>query len=156
MAEILATTDEINAELPSQDEDPVIEATIENTELIQLSVARVVRAYLSSVATSTVLMSWDSPANTPDTIREIAAMLIAAQLYLSFSGRTVVTIEERNYAQVLYDRAIGMLNQVVAGTIVVPGVGLGGGGSIVTLDMDPEDGFPIDDTDRAFTLSMEL
>lgn len=149
--EILASIDDINAELPSEDDSPVIEATQENTSLIQVSVARVIRGYLSPVVDGTTLMSWDEPANAPEVIREIAAKFIAAQLYFVFAARTVVTIEQRNYAQILYDQAMAMLNGIIAGTIL-----LGPTVPTTTASLELADGFPIDDTDRAFTMSMEL
>ena len=149
--EILASIDDINAELPSEDDSPVIEATEENSDLIQVSVARVVRGYLSPVVDGTTLMSWDEPANTPDPVREAAAKFIASQLYFNFAARTSLTIEVRNFAQLLYDQAMAMLNGIIAGTIL-----LGPTVPVTTASLAIEDGFPIDDTDRAFTMSMEL
>jgi hypothetical protein len=149
--EILASLDDINANLPAQDEDPVIEATSENTNLIQVSVARVVRGYLARVIDPVVLMSWDEPANTPDIVRECAAKMMAAQLYFIFASRTTLTIDERSFAQLMYDEALAILNGIIDGTIVIEGVIVEAEGGISELDF-----FPVDDTDRAFTMSMEL
>lgn len=151
MPSILASLEDINANLPSQDEQPVIEASDENTDLISTSVARVVRGYLSGVIDNVTLMSWVDPVSTPETIREIAGMLIAAQLYFNFAARTSLTIEERNFAQLLYDKAIAMLQQIVDGMIIIPGIISVPPGVLTGLDY-----FPIDDTDRAFTMGMNL
>ena len=150
--EILASIDDINAELPSQDDSPVIEATEENSNLIQVSVARIVRGYLSPVVDGATLMSWDEPIATPDIVREAAAKLIAAQLYFTYAARTSLTIDVRNFAQLLYDQAMAILNGIIAGTILL-------GPTVPPAAMaaiELEDGFPVDDTDRAFTMSMEL
>ena len=149
--EILASLDDINSYLPSIDEDVVLEATSENSDLIQLSVSRVVRGYLSQVVDTTTLMSWDSPQDTPDIIREAASMLIASQIYINFISRTRITIEERNWAQLLYDRAIAILQGIVDGLIDVPGIDPGATSAMSELDF-----FPVDDTDRAFTMGMQL
>jgi len=151
--EILASIDDINAELPSQDEAPlpVIEANEENTNLIQVSIARVVRGYLSSAVDSVTLMSWDTPDDTPEIIRVIAAKFIAAQLYFNYAARTSLTIDVRNFAQLRYDEAMAILNGILEGTIL-----LGPEVEVETASLELTDGFPVDDTDRAFTMGMEL
>lgn len=122
----------------------------DNTSLIQVSVARVVKGYLSRLATPVALASWSSPDKTPETIREIAAKLIASQLYVQQNARTSLTIEERAYAQWLYDRAIEMLNQVIAGDIIVDPT------FTPTESLSDLDYFPVDATDRAFSVGMRL
>lgn len=149
MADILANVDDINANLPSIDNVPVVEADDENVALIQVSVARVVRGYLSGSVDSATLMSWNSPTATPDIVREAAALLIAAQVYFNYAARTSLTIDDRNFAQLLYDRAIAILNGIIAGTIDI-------GIPVETIAMSGLDFHPVDDTDRAFTMSMNL
>jgi hypothetical protein len=152
MPEILATLDDINAVLPTVDaQGPVIEADDENIDLIQVSVARVVRGYLSGVIDNATLMGWDSPENTPDIIKEIASMLIAAQLYFNYAARTSLSIEDDNFYQRLYDKAIGLLQRIIDGLILLEEAPV-----VSSEAMDPSDFHPSDDTDRAFTLSMEL
>lgn len=153
MAEILATTEDVNANLPSEDREgsgAVVVATDDNTALLQISVARVVRGYLSAVIPVANLGAWVDPDTTPEIVREAAAMLIAAQLYVNRVTRTVATFEERHYAQVLYDRAMAILNGIVDGSIIVIDI------PVETIGMSLLDGFPIDDTDRAFSMGMEL
>lgn len=156
--EILASVDDINAELPGIETGGttsgypfVVEATAENTGLIQISVARVVRAYLSGVVDSVELMSWDQPNDTPETIRVIAAKLIAAQLYFNHASRTTVVIDENSFAQKRYNEALEMLNKIVTGEIKI-----GEEAPTETINMDAEDFHPQDDTDRAFTMGMQL
>jgi len=158
MAEILASTEDINAELPSRETGGttsgypvVVEATAENTGMLQVSVARVVRGYLSRVLDGATLMSWDEPTDTPEVIRVIAAKMIAAQLYFNSASRTSLTIDERSFSQIRYDEAMAMLNAIIAGEIILVEAP-----PVATAAMDAEDHFPVDDTDRAFTMGMKL
>lgn len=150
MAEILASIDDINANLPSDADVPVVVANIDNTALLQISIARVVRGYLSRALDTATLVSWTNPSNTPDIIREVAAKLIASQLYFNKIAGQSSDIPERSVPQRLYDEAIQMLNDIIAGTIVIPDI------PIPSTEMNELDFFPVDDTDRAFTLGMNL
>ena len=147
--EILASLDDINAHLDGE----VIEATADNSNLVQISVARIVRGYLAAVVDAPTLMSWNSPDATPDTVREIAAMLIAAQVYFNLAARQSIDIAPDNFAQLLYNRAMALLQGIIEGTV---GIGDGSGGQVTTMDLTSDDYFPIDDTDRAFTVGMIL
>jgi len=151
--EIMATLDDVNAHLDGE----VIEATADNTDLIQVSVARIIRGYLSRTVDQTTLMSWQTPDTTPDTIREVASMLIAAQLYFAQSARTSLLIDDTNFAQRLYDQAMALLNGIIAGDIAIVG-GPGNGTPVAdpVLGLTDLDYNPVDDTDRAFTLGMQL
>jgi hypothetical protein len=146
--EILASIDDINANL---DKNVVVAATPENTNLLQISVARIIRGYLARAIDTATLVGWDSPPNTPDIIREAAAKLIAAQLYFNETSRTSITVEDTHYAQKLYDRAMEILNGILGGTIVIENVTVGSISELSDLDF-----FPTDDTDRAFTLGMQF
>lgn len=149
MAELLASVRDVNAYL----EDQVVKADDTNTELLQISVSRIVKGYLAGVVPSTTLATWATPDTTPDIIRECAAMLIASQLFFDKTILTTVEVDQRHYAQLLYDRAMAILQGIVDGTIVLPGddAAVEPVGAMSTLDF-----FPIDDTDRAFTMSQEL
>lgn len=146
--EILASLEDIQAHLPER----ITVADEDNTKLIQISVARIVRGYLARVVDNSVLLTWTTPAGTPDIIREIASMLIASQLFFNKSAESSTIIDDDNFAQRMYDRAIAMLESIVSGAELIPGVIIGGSTS---MDADL-DFFPVDDTDRAFTLGMEL
>jgi hypothetical protein len=145
--EILATLNDVNAHLDGE----VIEATPDNSELVQISVARIVRGYLSAVVDTTTLMSWQTPEATPDIIREIASMLIAAQVYFNEASRTSLLLDQNNFAQVLYTEAMAMLQRIIDGTIVIVGLPVES-----AMTMGDGDYFPTDATDRAFTVGMIL
>jgi hypothetical protein len=148
--EIMATLDDINGNLDGE----VIEATADNSNLAQVSVSRVVRGYLSAVVDTTTLMSWQTPETTPDIVREIAAKLIAAHVYFALAARQSYDIGNFNYAQRLYDQAMAMLQGIIDGTISIDGGD--NGGTVITVGLTTDDFFPVDDTDRAFTVGMVL
>lgn len=150
--EIMASLDDVNAHLDGE----VIEATADSTDLIQVSVARVIRGYLTGVIDQTDLMSWQTPETTPDIIREIASRLIAAQLYFNESSRTSLIVDPDSFAQKKYDEAMAMLQAIVGGTMVIVPPTNGGGVTPPSDILTDEDFFPVDATDRAFTVGMEL
>jgi hypothetical protein len=155
--EILCSLDDVNSELPST-EDPgglsgrVLEATHINIEFVQVTIARMVRGYLSGVVDNTTLMGWDSPANTPDIVRVAAAKFIASQLLFNAASRTTISFDQNSMVQKLYDQAMDILNKIIAGSISLGPTAPPVAGESMTND----DYFPIDATDRAFTLSMDL
>jgi hypothetical protein len=141
---ILASISDINVYL----EERVIQADEVNTEFLQISVARIVRGYLSPVVPSSTMALWVTPDVTPDTIREIAGMLIASQLFFDKATASTIDIDERHYAQILYDRALVLLDKVLSGEII-----LDGDVPVTPVEvMSTLDFFPVDDTDRAFTM----
>jgi len=148
-----ASIDDINAVLPagSNTSGAVVKADDVNTDTLAISAERVIRGYLARVVPTATMASWDEPASTPEIITEIAALLIGSQLYFNQTAASDLTIEERHVSQVLYDRAMKLLQDVLSGVIEIPDI---------TFDtpqsMELEDFFPIDDTDRAFTLGMQL
>jgi hypothetical protein len=147
MAEILASLDDVQANL----DENVAAPTDENTHLLQISIARIVRGYLAGLVDNVVLQSWRTPDSTPDIIREAAAKLIAAQHYFNEISQTTNIIDPDSYAQKLYDRGMAILNGIIDGQIVVEDIDVTVGGELTALDF-----FPVDATDRAFTLGMEL
>jgi hypothetical protein len=151
--EILATLDDVNANLDGE----VIEATPDNTDLVQISVARVVRAYLARIVDQPTMSSWITPEATPEIVREIAAKLIAAQVYFNEGARTALLVDQNSFAQRKYDEAMALLQGVIEGSISIIGPDGEPIGGVTPVEvMSINDFFPIDDTDRAFTLSMQL
>jgi hypothetical protein len=152
--EILATLDDVNAHFDQE----VLEADANNTQLVQVSVSRVVKGYLSRTMSQSVLATWASPDKTPDIIREIASMFIASQVYFNYAMRTSIMLEDNNFAQRLYNEAMGLLNGILDGSIPVldPGTGLPVAGQENPDEMSDLDYFPIDATDRAFTMSQKF
>jgi hypothetical protein len=153
--EILASVDDINAELPSESPEAVAMATLDNTDLLQISVARVVRGYLGRLIPRETLMSWSSPDSTPDIIRVIAAKLIASSHYFNQTAKTSLDIDPNSFAQKRYDEAMALLNGILDGSVIIDD-GTGGGDLITSDNLTDLDFFPVDETDRAFTLGMEL
>jgi hypothetical protein len=151
--EILCSLDDINANLDGE----IIEATPDNSDLVQISVARVVRGYLSRIVDQMTLYSWTTPDTTPDIIREVAAKFCAAQIYYNEISRTSIDVSNTNYAQRKYDEAMALLQAIIAGDIIIYNPSTGQPIIIDSVDvLSLQDYFPVDDTDRAFTLSMEL
>lgn len=142
-----ANLDDINANLDGQ----VVAADQDNTALIHISVERIIRGYLSRVVSNSTMFSWDDPDSTPEIIREIAGKLIASRLFFVRTLSTAITIDETHYAQRLYNEAIALLAQIVSGEIIIPNIIVEPVGQLDDLDF-----FPVDDTDRAFTVGMEL
>lgn len=149
MAEILASLDDINAELPSDEETPVVVADEDNTSLLQISTARVVRGYLSRIYPVATLVSWTVPNNTPELIRTAAGKLIAAQLYFNKTAQQTTAIEDNSFAQKRYDEAMSILKDIVDGSVTLVEVTDITGES----EMSDLDYFPVDSTDRSFTKS---
>jgi hypothetical protein len=154
--EILATLDDINGNLDRN----IAEATAENSSLLQVSVSRVVRAYLSGVVNDQILWSWKTPDDTPEVVREIAAKMIAAQVWFNQISRTSTEISPDNVAQKRYNEAMDLLNKIVSGEIVITITDPGTGVSVpITTDVASlglADFWPVDDTDRAFSVGMQL
>lgn len=155
--QILASLDDINSNL----DGTVVQANAENTALIQVSVNRIVKGYLARVIDPADMVTWTTPVNTPDIIREIAGKLIAAQLYANETAKSTTEITPNHYSQHLYNQVIntdpkngapGLLDQVISGDLPLPPPIP----STPLESMSDQDYFPIDDTDRAFTMGMNL
>lgn len=147
MTEILASLDDINGNLDGEQ----WVADDDNTALLQISVARIIRGYLSRVIDNGILLGWNAPETTPELIREAAGKIIAAQLYFNFTAKTSSEITENSFAQKRYDEGMAILTSISEGTTIIPDLVLVNIESMSTLDF-----FPVDDTDRAFRLGMEL
>lgn len=145
----LASLKDISANVDPQ----IVEVNEQNTNLLQISVARIVRGYLSRVLSNAVLASWDTPDNTPELVREAAAKLVASQLYFNAQSRGTVELSDEHVSQRLYNEAIRILEKIVSGEEVLVDVEVP---VVATGDMSTLDFWPVDDTDRSFSKSMEL
>lgn len=149
ITEIMASLEDINAELDGE----VIEATSDNSALVQINVARMIRGYLSKVVPATTTAAWVTPETTPDIIRVCAAKFIASQVYFNYAARTSLTVDRDSFAQRRYDEAMAILTGMIEGTIDI------GAGAPVTVPaalIGAQDFFPQDATDRAFTVGMVI
>jgi hypothetical protein len=145
--EILASLSDINANL----DGTVVSANAMNTALLQISVARIVRGYLSRVFTRTQLLAWDIPEHTPEIIREVAGKLIASQLYFNKTATQSLDVDENSFAQMRYNEAMQILKDLVSGEQVISGLT-----TELETTMSELDFFPRDSTDRSFTKSLQF
>lgn len=123
-----------------------------NVQTFQIEAARIIKSYLSGVFQATTLVSWDTPAHTPEIIRTVAGELIAAFLYRKRYSEDDTHVPE--YAQTLYNEAIAMLNEIRTGLMVV----IGPDGNPIednNLDMNATDFYPNDQAPGPF-FGMEL
>lgn len=100
-----------------------VEGIPDDRNLIYLDAERVVRAVLTGAVESTVMATWTTPATTPDIIRAACGRLAAAEIYRLRFGQQAFTDPE--YAQVKYNEAMMLLQKLIAGEIVIPGVDSG-------------------------------
>lgn len=119
---LLASDGDINGLLASVGNFTISSAdpATANYNDMQADAARLIKSQLSGVFQVATLVSWVDPDTTPATIRAIAARLIAATYY-SKQIADDQTAKIPAWAQWLYDTALGMLNQIKAGTLQVVG-----------------------------------
>lgn len=141
----LVSLDDINVFLPTDK----IEALNADDDASVLDAERIVKSKLSGTFSPTVLASWTTAANTPQTIRAIAGRLAAALYYSrTFSEEST---QAPQYSQNLYNEAMDMLNGVADGSIVLPEVATVDQPSIGNLTSD--DFLPNDNSSAAkFTM----
>ena len=82
--------------------------------------ARIVRGYLYGVVDSAVVATWLTPVTTPEMIRAIASRLAAARIYRNRFGEQ--SFKDPEYAKTLYDEAMGLLNDIVSGVVLIDGI----------------------------------
>jgi hypothetical protein len=147
MAELLASNSDVNRWLPTDK----LEANDSNSAQFQIEAVQLIRGQLASSFTPTVLVGWDTPEHTPQTIRSIAGRLIAAFIYRKAYSEERTQIPP--YAQELYDEAIQMLADIRSGNLVV----LDPDGNPISTDqlaMSAADFWPNDTTEGPyFTMS---
>lgn len=146
-SEIMASLADINANLDGE----IIQATPDNSAIVQISVARIIRGYLSRVFSNAILLSWNKPTNTPEIVREIAGKLIASQVYFNKAATQSLEVTDDNFAQRKYNEAMTLLRQILSGEIVIPDETYDLESGLSNLDF-----FPVDDTDRSFTKGLQL
>lgn len=78
---------------------------------------RLIKGQLSGIFTALTLSSWNSPENTPEQVRGIAGRLAAAFLYRGMYSEEQEAVPE--YAQLLYNEAIMLLQDIKTGNLSV-------------------------------------
>ena len=156
VTEILASVDDVNTHLPTDkinagENDPQV---ISEIDLIEVDTARYIRSMLYGTFSQVTLAGWDSPANTPETIRGIAGRLIAAKWY---SVRYAEDSDESSYAQNLYDEALSMIRDIRSGSLVVLDDTLTPIDTAGGTDLTSDDFWPNDSTSGPkFTMDREF
>lgn len=125
--ELLASLDDINTHLPA-DKARMLAS---DDDLLQVDVARYIKALLSGTFSKAVLASWADPATTPELIRAVAGRLIAAKYYATLYSEDDTDVPE--YSQNLYDEATNTITAIRSGTITVLDASLD---PVVTEDSD--------------------
>lgn len=119
-----------------------------NSEKPNIEATRIVKGQLAGMFSPVVIASWADPDSTPEIIRSVTGRLTAAFMH------AVVYSEESDreisaYSQWLYDGAMAILSQILAGTITVVD---GGGNPIDTTGEGLLSFFPDDTTTPMFTI----
>jgi hypothetical protein len=81
---------------------------------------RIIRGYLAGVFETATLAAWSTPANTPPEIRAVGGRLAAALIYRTRFSENALT--DPQFAQVKYNEGMKMLEDIIAGRIVLTGV----------------------------------
>jgi hypothetical protein len=116
------------------------------------SADRIIRAKLSGMVDAATFATWTTPTATPEIIREISGMLVAAQLYGRLYSEDVA--ETSSYAQLLYDRAMELLNGIVSGEVDIVGVvGVEASGSLTATSFYPTNNVDDPGEERKFGMA---
>lgn len=138
-------TDDVNIHLPADK----LQITDADLPIWDREAGRIIRGYVASTFTPTVIASWADPLTTPEVIRGIAGRLIAAAYYAErFSEDDT---DYPKYAQHVYDEAIAMLTGIQKGTTTVMSVD---GTQVLSeqRSLSPDDFYPNDATNRLFSM----
>lgn len=111
-----ASLKDVNTHLPD-DKAQALDADIPE---LGIDADRLIRARLAGIINVSTILTWVSPATTPEIIREISGMLIAAKFYAKLVAEDEA--DGSAFAQELYDRAIAMLDEIREGLLVIIGV----------------------------------
>lgn len=115
MPELASITD-INVHLPV-DKVQILDG--EDSDL-QIDAYRLIRSRLTGTYTSNTIATWVSYATTPEQIRRIAGMLIAAKFFANLTAED--DADGSRFAQDLYNMAIGELNFIRDGVVTIIGI----------------------------------
>lgn len=141
--------DDVNHHLPT-DKISVTESELVNWDR---TAGRIVRGYLATYFTPTVIAGWAAPATTPELIRDITGRLIAAAYYAErFSEDDP---DYPTYAQNLYNNAINQLLNIQQGRMIL--IDSTGTALVAeTHSLSTDDFWPNDSTGRLFSMGMNF
>lgn len=111
-----ASLTDANTHLPA-DKAQILDAELPN---LGIDADRLIRARLAGIVDTATIALWVSPATTPEIVRKVSGLLIAAKFY-----STLVAEDEADgsaFAQDLYNQAIAILDGIRDGSIAVIGV----------------------------------
>ena len=86
----------------------------------KLDAERIIRGYLAGVIDSATLATWTTPALTPEIIRAVGGRLTAALIYRTRYSES--SLDDPEYAQNKYNEAMAMLQNIIDGSLIIPGV----------------------------------
>jgi hypothetical protein len=81
---------------------------------------RLIRARLGGIVDTDIIALWVSPDTTPEIVREVSGLLVAAKLYAEAAAEDEA--DGSAYAQSLYDEAMRILDEIREGVSVIIGV----------------------------------
>lgn len=86
----------------------------------KLDTERIVRGYLAGVIPAADMALWLDPPDVPEVIRAAAGRLCAALIYRTRYSES--SLDDPQFAQNKYNEAMGMLQGIIDGSIIVDGV----------------------------------
>jgi hypothetical protein len=98
----------------------VVEEIPDDRDRVYLDAERIVRGYLAGVVVSSELALWVTPGSTAQMIRAITGRFAAAEIYRLRFGEQ--SFDDPEYAQVKYNEAMMLLNNIINGTLLIDGV----------------------------------
>lgn len=111
----LVTDGDVQSHLPK--DKLKVEEIPDDRAQIYLDSERIVRGYLAGVVDSAVMALWLTPDATPQIIRTVTGMFAAAEIYrIRFSESS---LNDPGFAQRLYNDAMAMLNDIIAGNLII-------------------------------------
>jgi hypothetical protein len=119
-----ATLDDVNMHLPTDK----LEMKQPTLDLVGVDAERIIRGYLANVYSPATLAGWSDPSVTnpvspgyvPRLIKSIAGRFIAAFWYRNRLSED--SLDDPQYAQVKYNEAIALIDQIIEGDITLDDV----------------------------------
>ena len=111
-----ASLSDVNSNLP----DDKAQASDQDIIDIGIEADRLIRARIGSVVSLTTLAEWLDPTTTPEIIRKISGLLVAAQFYAKLVAEDEA--DGSAFAQGLYDQAMALIEDIRNGDAIIIGV----------------------------------